>query len=765
MLTAVVVALLLSQGPSKPSAVLRGRVMDPASSLIPNATIKVAVPKARPLSVTAGPKGEFEFVLAPGLYEFQVAAPGFDDLVQAVSIAPGENRADFTLAVRRRTEVVEAVAQGEYRTDATETGTRTLTALRDIPQAITVVRQELMRDQLMSSLGDVLRYAPGIQVHQGENNRDQVIIRGQSSSADFFVNGARDDVQYYRDLYNLDRVEALKGPNAMIFGRGGGGGVVNRVTKQADFTSTREVLAQGGSYGEKRVSGDFGRPLTRTVAMRLNAMFEDSGSFRHEVDLRRFGVNPTLTWLAGPATRFTFGYEHLSDRRTADRGITSYRGLPADVDPRTYYGNPADSRVRADVDIASAAFEHRRGSLLIRNRATAGAYDRFYQNYVPGATSADKSTVALSAYSNATARNNLFNQTDFVYSRPGKRASHTVLAGVEFGRQSTDNFRRTGYFNDRQTTLAAPYAAPTISTPVTFRQSATDADNHVRALIAAVTVQDQVILSKYLQLVAGLRFDRFDLDYRNHRDGSVLRRVDDLVSPRAGVVVKPSATLSMYASHTVSYLPSAGDQFSSLTAITEQAKPEKFINREIGIKWDARSALALTAALYRLDRTNTRATDPSDPTRLVQTGSQRTHGVELGVTGTVTPSWRVVGGYAYQDASVTSATIAARLGARVAQVPRHTFSLWNHYQVSRRLGAGVGLSHRSDMSAAIDNTVTLPGYTRLDFAVFYAIGPALRLQANVENAADIRYWANADSNTNISPGRGRSLRVAFVKRF
>jgi catecholate siderophore receptor len=602
-------------------------------------------------------------------------------------------------------------------------------------------------------------------VHQGENNRDQVIIRGNSSSADFFLNGVRDDVQYYRDLYNLERVEALKGPNAMMFGRGGGGGVVNRVTKEALFQPIREGSVQAGGYGHKRVAFDLDQPASGTVAFRLNAMYERSDSFRDFVDLERYGVNPTLTLAAGRGTRVTLGYEHLHDARVADRGITSFDGRPADVGLSTYYGNPDDSRVRAGVDLGTATIEQKAGRFTLRNRTLFGAYDRFYQNYVPGPVNAAKTLVALTAYNNATRRDNLFNQTDVVVSLATGTVKHTLVAGVEVGDQDTDNFRNTGFFNDAATSIQAPYADPTIAIPVTFRQSATDADNHIDTKVAATYLQDQVELSKRLQLVAGLRFDRFDLTYHNNRNGDTLDRVDDLVSPRAGLVYKPIAPVSLYGSYTVSWLPSAGDQFSSLTTITEQLEPEKFTSYEAGAKWEPRRDLAVNAAVYRLDRTHTRSTDPNDPTRIVQTGSQRTNGFEVGVTGRLTRSWMVAGGYAYQDAFVTSATAAARAGAHAAQVPRHTLSLWNNYQFLPRLAAAVGILYRTDMFATIDNTVTLPGYTRVDLAAFYALTRDLRLQANLENAFDRKYWTNADSNTNISPGFPRTLRVGLTASF
>ena len=292
-------------------------------------------------------------------------------------------------------DTVTVTESAGYQAGAVSTATKTLTPLRDVPQSITVVPQELMKDQMMMSIGDVVRYVPGITAIQGENNRDQLVIRGNSTSADFFLDGVRDDVQYYRDLYNLDRVEALKGPNAMMFGRGGGGGVVNRVTKEAGFTPIREITLQGGSFGNKRFTADFDQPLSDKVALRLNAMYENSDSFRKYVNLERHGINPTLTFAPGKNTKITLGYENFRDDRVADRGITSFQGRPADVDRSTFYGNPNQSHVRARVNLGSATIEHQVGRLTIRNRTTVGNYDRGYQNFVPGVVTADRSAGAL----------------------------------------------------------------------------------------------------------------------------------------------------------------------------------------------------------------------------------------------------------------------------------------------------------------------------------------------------------------------------------
>ncbi|MDX6385681.1 MAG: catecholate siderophore receptor [Blastocatellia bacterium] len=494
-------------------------------------------------------------------------------------------------------------------------------------------------------------------------------------------------------------------------------------------------------------------------------MYQDSGSFRNSVHLGRYGINPTLTITPSPETRITFGFEHFHDQRTADRGIPSFRGQPADTPISTFFGDPDQSHVRARVDLFSSIVEHQSGRLKIRNRSLFGDYDRGYQNFVPGAVTADQTKVALSAYNNATRRRNLFNQTDLTYVRATGRIKHTLLGGAELGRQVTDNLRHTGFFNNTVTTISIPYDHPTIRAQVTFRQSPTDADNHLNTNLAAAFVQDQVELSRRVQVVAGLRFDYFDLKFHNYRTGDLLRRIDRLVSPRAGIVYKPLPPISLYASYGISYLPSSGDQFSSLTVMTQQIKPEKFRNYEAGAKWDVRRNLTVTTAVYRQDRTNTRASDPNDPTRIIQTGSQRTKGFEGGVSGNIIRFWSIAGGYAFQDAFITSDTTVAKAGARVAQVPRHTFSLWNRFQVIPRVGIGVGVIHRTDMFAAIDDTVTLPAYTRIDSAIYVTLNEKLKLQAHFENLLNRKFFLNADGNNNISPGAPRSVRVGLTTRF
>ncbi|HEY7369408.1 MAG TPA: TonB-dependent receptor plug domain-containing protein, partial [Thermoanaerobaculia bacterium] len=274
-----------------------GRVLDASGAPVVGATVTAAAEGAAVSSTATDAQGMFRLTLAPGAYTLRFAADGFLETAQSLKIAAGAREArDVVLEIAGVREIVRVDAPGAYEVRSIRSATKTATPLSEVPQSVTVVTEDLIDDQQMRSMGDVVRYVPGMQAHQGENNRDDVVIRGNRSSADFFVNGVRDDVQYYRDLYNLERVEALKGPNAMIFGRGGGGGVVNRVTKEAEFRPFREVTLLGGGEDSWRATADIDQPLGNGVALRVNGMYEDSGSFRDFVGLERAGVNPTLTF-------------------------------------------------------------------------------------------------------------------------------------------------------------------------------------------------------------------------------------------------------------------------------------------------------------------------------------------------------------------------------------------------------------------------------------------------------------------------------------
>jgi catecholate siderophore receptor len=655
----------------------------------------------------------------------------------------------------------DAARAAGYNARRTTTATRTDAQIRDVPQAITVLGRTLIEDQAMQGMADAVRYVPGITMGQGEGHRDAPTIRGNSTTADFFADGVRDDAQYFRDLYNVERVEALKGPNAMVFGRGGGGGVINRVTKEATWIPTRAFTLEGGSFEHRRATLDVGDGFGRIFAARLNGMIEDSRQFRDATGLERHGVNPTATMLAG-STLVKIGYEYFADRRTVNRGIPSFRGAPSTAPIETFFGDPNASRSRLVMHGGNAMIERTWGTVTVRNRSRLVRYDKFYQNVFPGAVNEAGTDVSLSAYNNGTDRRSIFNQTDLVYTIGTGRMRQTLLFGAELSHQRSDNYRTTGFFDGTSTSMLVPVASPTVSPAVEYVQRPGDANNRVDADVLAFYAQNQLSLGTHWQAILGVRYDRFDLNFHDNRGGGDLARLDAMVSPRVGLVFKPIEPVSLYGSYSVSYLPGSGDQFASLTPTTHALEPEGFTNREIGLKWDLRPALSLTAAWYRLDRTNTAAPDPNSTTRLVQTGRQRGTGYELGLAGNVVEAWQIAAGYASQKATILTRTSAADPGATVPLVPRRTFSLWNRYQLVQRLGVGLGVIHQTSMFAAIDNTVTLPGFARVDMAAFVTLTPSMRAQLNVENVLNERYYPTSHGNNNIGPGAPRSVRFSLT---
>ena len=661
--------------------------------------------------------------------------------------------------------VVEGQRQ-HYGVRSTSTATKTNTDIKDIPQALTVITDAQIRDQQLRSIAELLYFVPGASPATGESNRDQFSIRGNNSTADLFIDGIRDDVQYFRDFYNIERVEVLRGPNAMIFGRGGGGGIVNRVTKRAMLAPFRDFSLSADNWGRFRLTGDIDQPIAAGAGVRMNAMYENGGSFRRHVDLERYGINPSVGILVGSRTRLDLGVEHLHDRRTTDRGVPSQGGRPLEGFDRTFFGDPRLSFAKANVNIGNFAVQHDFGEgLTLRNRTLIGDYDKFYQNVYPN-SALSNGTLALAAYNDTTTRTNLFSQTDLVWEGRFGGIDHTLLAGFELGRQKGKQRRLNGFFQPSNSlSLIVPVSDPTVDVDVIFRPFAGDLvtpTNFVRtrANIVAAYVQEQIRPAEWLEIVAGLRFDSFGVDVTNLNNGARFERDDDLWSPRLGLIFKPRRNLSIYGSYSRSYLPQSGDQFSSLNLTTEALKPERFDNYEIGAKWEPVEGLLATIAVYQLDRKNTQARDPVDPAVIVLTGAQRSRGIEVGLERSITDRWQISAGYALQEAEITETTTAAPAGRKVPLVPKHSFALWNRYDVNDRLGVGLGVIARSSSYASISNAVKLPGYTRVDAAAFYRLTPQVELQVNAENLLGADYFPAAHNDNNIAPGAPRSVKAS-----
>lgn len=670
-----------------------------------------------------------------------------------------------------------------YNAKKSVSSTRTDTELRDTPQAITVIPQDLIKDQSIQSISQAVQYVPGVQSAQGEGNRDQIILRGNNTTGDFFLDGLRDDVQTYRDLYNTDRLEVLKGPNGMAFGRGGAGGAINRVTKQAGWDPVGEFIASYGAYDYKRVSGDYGQALNDEIAFRINAVYEDSGSYRDGVDIERFGITPTVTIKPSDKTKIVLSTEYFKDKRIADRGVpsqTSRAGATANLGNRPFrigdydqfFGNARLSPTETETVAFNAVIEHAfDNGIGVKNSTRYANYDKFYQNVFANSAVTLAGTVQLGAYLDETERENLINQTDVTYTAKFGGVEHKLLGGVELSKQDTTNarFTPTGSATDNGNFAVVSSASP-FATPANFNNLVRNQKSDIS--VAAFYLQDQIKFNEHWQAIVGLRNDKFDTDYTNIRANQNIDVTDTFLSPRAGLIYKPIEPVSIYANYSVSYVPRAGDQLIGLTVTNQSFNPEKFINYEIGAKWDVNPSLALTAAVYQLDRENVQVTDPNNAALQILVDGQETKGIELGIAGDITGKWSIFGGVAFQDGEVTeqqgSGAGAILRGAELGLTPDRTLSLWNKYEINDTWAVALGIVSTSDrfaLSPTATQSTLLPGYTRYDAAIYGKFSDKLRLQVNLENLTNKEYALFAHNNQNITPGSPLTGRATLIYNF
>lgn len=684
--------------------------------------------------------------------------------IGAVGVAHGAEQTLPQITVQGLAESADGPVTG-YRATRSATFTKTDTPLKEIPASVSVVPAELIRDQAMQSIADILRYVPGTQGAQGEGNRDQVVLRGINTTADFFVDGIRDDMQIFRDLYNLERVEVLKGPGGMTFGRGGAGGVINRVAKKPVFAPIGQASFSLDGYNRLRGTVDIGGKAGESAAWRLNAMAEEGESFRNGFDMKRYAVNPTVTLLLAPTTALTLGFEHARDERTADRGIPSRSGTPFDTDPSTFFGNADQSEARSTVNGFSAVLDHDFGSgVHLKNSFRATRYDKFYQNVYANGSVTDAGLVKIEAYDNTDERTNIFNQADLTTKFAAGGFEHTLLAGLELGRQDSTSVRQTGFFNAATSvnvSAASPYAVAT-----SFRPNTSNPDNSVKADIAAVYAQDQIAISGEWKLLAGLRYDYFKVAFDDRRTlvaSTDLARSDMELSPRLGLIWSPSSASTYYASYSSAFLPSS-EQLSLATNNAELG-PENAKNYELGARWDLLPKLTLSAAVFRTDRNDVKVNDPFLAGVLIMTGQQRTEGVELSLQGEVARNWEIYAGYANLDGRITKGT-SIPAGRKLGLVPRDAFSIWNKFALGGGWSTGLGVVYQSESYTSTSNTVKLPAFARADGAIFYNFSDnKTRLALNVENLFDKKYYPTAHNDNNISPGAPRNARLTLSTTF
>jgi len=447
-------------------------------------------------------------------------------------------------------------------------------------------------------------------VHQGEGNRDELVIRGVDSSANFFINGFRDDVQIFRDLYNTQSIEILKGPSMLTFGRGSGGGLLNRTLKDADGQRIYEATMQTGSYMDRRVSLDAGQAVNANVAARLNVFYEGSDTFRNYGFLERYGINPTMTFVPNDTTKIKLSYEYYHDNRTADRGNPSFGtgtlGNPTGPfapggDLTKFFGSPTLNRALADVNTGMAFIEHDfENGLTVRTARSSPTIRSSTRMSSRAARSVPRpaSSISRPTTTRPTGRTSSTRPTSSTKEPPGRY--FTRLGSAPSSAISpASTFATPASF--RTATLQLPDNAfsPTYFGPVNFIHhsaavnadgSAADSNSVYTANIQSAYVRDTIDVTRWLQLIAGLRFDRFDLSALDQNTNINRQHIDNLLSPQAAVVIKPRDNLSFYGVYAISYLPASGDQFSALAPGTAILDSQKFENKE------NRRQMAATAA-------------------------------------------------------------------------------------------------------------------------------------------------------------------------
>ncbi|HEU0368394.1 MAG TPA: TonB-dependent siderophore receptor, partial [Candidatus Acidoferrum sp.] len=639
--------------------------------------------------------------------------------------------------------------------------------LRDTPQTISVIDNQILEQQGVNTLRDALRNVAGISLAAGEGGAqgDNLTIRGFSGRNDIFLDGMRDFGSYYRDPFNYESVDVLQGPSSMTFGRGSSGGVVNQETKAPEVAKLLGGTLQFGSDLTRRITADVNEPIGPTGAFRLNVMGHDSQVADRDIaENRRFGVAPSLAFGLGTTTRLVLSYYHQQADDTPDYGIPWLFNGPSPVDRSNYYGFRDGNYLRTGVDIATAKGEHDFGTAVtLRNQVRYGHYKRDVLITEPRiAGTPDPSTpledisVARNEIAVRSLETYLGDQLDLTFRFRTGFAEHTVVTGVEGGRE-TSSPMRFAWSGVPGTSLLNPDQNQELS-----GTAAVSSDVKAMAISFGAYAIDTVKLSRQWSVIGGLRWDRFDTDYsQSVAPVSSFNRVDQKPSYRAAVVYKPKPYGSIYFDYGTSFNPSA--ESLSLSASNANLPPENNQTFELGTKWDfPGKRLSVEGAVFRTDKLNAREPDPNNPLLNVLAGEQRVNGAQVSVTGKITDGWQVLGSYAYLDGKLVSSQFYPQaVGAQLANVPKNTFNLWTTHALPWKLTVGGGAqfvdSRTASTTVPIDPFTGLvkqvPSYWLFNAMASRPVTEHLGVQLNLYNLAN-REYINEIHPAHLVPGAG-----------
>ncbi|HKQ89071.1 MAG TPA: TonB-dependent siderophore receptor [Blastocatellia bacterium] len=647
--------------------------------------------------------------------------------------------------------------------------------LRDTPQSITVIPKSVIEEQGATTLRDVLRNVPGLTMTAGEGGTpagDNLTLRGFSARNDIFIDGARDLGVQSRDPFNLEQVEVVKGPGSTFTGRGSAGGSINLVSKAPTVNRFFGGTISGGSDATKRFTGDVNLPIKDRMAFRLNLLAHDSGvAGRDVVENQRWGLAPSFMYGLGTRTRMTFSYFYLEQDNISDYGIPwvpatnnalpEFRDQPAPVPRDTFYGFRDRDYEHLRSDLATVKIERDfNDSVTLRNQLRFGYSSRDSIATPPRFANNASTTINRELRSWIAEDRALDNQTDMRARFSTGKIGHSLVTGLALTYETNQRQNRSA--PNSPTTLLNPNPDDVYPGVVTLDPRFGDLNGKSVALYAFDTVK----VSKYVELNGGLRFDRFDVDGVTLANTGLVptERLDEMVSWRGGLVVKPKEEGSIYFSYATSLSPSL-EGLSYNTANTA-IEPEKTYNLELGSKWDLiDERLSVNGAIFRVEKTNARTPGilPGDPAQVLQ-GRQRVQGIELGASGGITRALRVFGAYTLLDTEIVKSNTPAEVGRRIQNTPRNSFNLWATYLLPHRITLGGGPRFVGRRFGNTINSRQADAYWLLDAMASFPVSKHLDLRLNLYNLTNDYYFDRLGGG-HLVPGAGRSILVSAGFRF